>query len=309
MPPGPRPVPPTPRVPDTRPKFDTAPQWQGERNQYQNQQQNAGTTMLGSNPTDQYNGMTPQEMFDATLAAMSGATQYTGGGGGGGGGGGSRNPANPDPLGWNAIAMSEATKQGYADMLAALDAKNAALSGGYDSRTAALQNANQSSIDRFGAIQQQLQQERNAASQAAAGTFQSGQADLRNIMNQYQQMVAGRQAPAGATLQAFGADPGAAVSDPSGVQNMLVAQQANLARVGQADAALYAGRDNVYAGLNQDVSTQRQQGFDSLMAKLLAEKQATEAAAAAERAQLTMQQQQAMLQLAAQEQARKAQYV
>ena len=193
-------------------------------------------------------------------------------------------------------------------MLAAQDAKNKALMGSYDSRTAALTGANQSSIDRFATLQQQLQAQRGAAQQAAAGSYEAGQRNLQDIMAQYQNMIAGRQAPAAQTLQAFGAAPGAAVSDPSGVQNMLIAQQANMARVGQADNALYAGRDNVYAGLNQDVSTQRQQGFDALMAKLLAEKQATEAAGASERAQLAMQQQQAILQMQQQEQARRASY-
>jgi hypothetical protein len=200
-------------------------------------------------------------------------------------------------------------EKGYAEMLAALDAKNKALMGGFDTRTAGLNTANQTGIDQMARIQGELAARAGEARGQVAGSYQGGQDQLSQILNQYQQMVAGRQAPAAQTLQAFGADPGAAVSDPSAIQNMMVAQQANLARVGQADDALFANRGNVYNGLNQDVSTQRQQGFDMLMARLLAEKQATEQSGAAERAQLAMQQQQAMLQLQAEEQARRAQYV
>lgn len=264
---------------------------------------NAGADVLGAAGSDPWNDMTPDQYF----AALMGADGVSGSGGGGSGGGSTR-PGDPDPLGWNAIAQQQAMEKGYAEMLAAQDAKNAALAGGFDSRSAALTGANQASIDRFAQLQGQLQAQRGAAQQAAAGSYQAGQGQLQDILSQYSQMVAGRQAPAAQTLQAFGAAPGAAVSDPSGVQNMLTAQMANMARVGQADNALYAGRDNVYAGLNQDVSTQRQQGFDALMARLLAEKQATQAAGASERAQLAMQQQQQMLQLQAQEQARKASY-
>ena len=267
--------------------------------------QNAGGPAAAADP---WNNMTPDQYFAALMGAGGVNAGAGGGRGGGGGGGAAAKPGDPDPAGWNAIAQQQALEKGYAEMLAAQDAKNKALMGSYDSRTAALTGANQSSIDRFATLQQQLQAQRGAAQQAAAGSYEAGQRNLQDIMAQYQNMIAGRQAPAAQTLQAFGAAPGAAVSDPSGVQNMLIAQQANMARVGQADNALYAGRDNVYAGLNQDVSTQRQQGFDALMAKLLAEKQATEAAGASERAQLAMQQQQAILQMQQQEQARRASY-
>jgi hypothetical protein len=211
-------------------------------------------------------------------------------------------------LGWNAIAQQQATEKGYAEMLAALDAKAAALQSGYDTRTTGLNSANQAGAAQMARLQGELQAQAAGTRGQVAGSYQGGQDALQGILGQYQQMIQGRQAPAAQTLQAFGAAPGAAVSDPSAVQNMLVAQQANLARVGQADDALFANRGNVYSGLNQDVTTQRQQGFDMLMARLLAEQQATSAASAAERAQLAMQQQQQMLQLAAQEQARKASY-
>ena len=272
----------------------------------------AGTDMLGQAPVDQWGGYTPAEYFAALMGANgvnAGAGGSGGSGGSGGGSGGRAAPVNPDPLGWNAIAQSEATRKGYEEMLAALDAKNAALMGGYDARNAALVGQRDAGQAQLASLLADLNSRAGAASQAVAGTYGAGDAQLAALQNQYAQMVAGRQAGMGQTLQAFGGTASDAVSNPAGVQDMMMAQRANLARMGQADAALLANRQNVYNGLNSDVTSQRQLAFDSLMAKLLAEKQATQAQGAAERAQLAMQQQQAMLQLAAQEQARKAQYV
>ena len=323
MPPGRRPTPPRPRgatgfqPPKKNPTSASAygdryaaqaKAWddQSEKDAWANAQNAAGPAAAA----DPWNNMTPDQYFAALMGATGVNAGAGGGSGGRGGGGGSAatKPGDPDPLGWNAIAQQQALEKGYAEMLAAQDAKNKALSAGFDSRTAGLNTANQAGADQMARLQAQLAQQAASTQGQVAQSYQGGQAALQGILGQYQQMIQGRQAPAAQTLQAFGAAPGAAVSDPSGVQNMLVAQQANLARVGQADDALFANRGNVYNGLNQDVTTQRQQGFDMLMAKLLAEKQATEAAGASERAQLAMQQQQQMLQLQAQEQARRASY-
>lgn len=321
MPPGRRTPPPRPRgatgfqPPRRTPTSGPASSYMNPAYQTQANQQNfkdyanAGASTLGQAPTDQWNDATTAELF-AQLFGPNGINGpgSDGPGSNGPGGGGSAKPGDPDPMGWNAIAQQQALEKGYGEMLAAQDAKNAALQAGFDTRTAGLNTANQAGADQMARLQAQLQGQATATQGQVAQSYQGGQAALQGILGQYQQMIQGRQAPAAQTLQAFGAAPGAAVSDPSGVQNMLVAQQANLARVGQADDALFANRGNVYNGLNQDVTTQRQQGFDMLMAKLLAEQQATSAAGASERAQLAMQQQQQMLQLQAQEQARKASY-
>lgn len=324
MPPGRRPTPPRPRGatgfqgaqarPSTASPANSSymnPAYQTAENKANFAEYgNAGGSVLGPSASDPWENMTPDQYFAALMGA-TGVNAGAGGGSGGrggGGGGAATKPGDPDPLGWNAIAQQQALEKGYAEMLAAQDAKNKALSAGFDSRTAGLNTANQAGADQMARLQAQLAQQASATQGQVAQSYQGGQAALQGILGQYQQMIQGRQAPAAQTLQAFGAAPGAAASDPSGVQNMLVAQQANLARVGQADDALFANRGNVYNGLNQDVTTQRQQGFDMLMAKLLAEKQATEAAGASERAQLAMQQQQQMLQLQAQEQARRASY-
>lgn len=266
-----------------------------------------GSTVAGQ---DQWNNMTPDEYFAALMGA-TGVNAGAGGGGGGrgGGGGAAPRPTDPDPLGWNSIAQVQALNEGYAAMLAAMDAKNKAVMGGFDSRTAGLNSANDMGRQNLDRLLADITAQAGNTRGQVASSYAAGDQQLAGLQNQYAQMIAARQPAMSQTLSAFGADPAAAVSSPNGVQDMMMAQRANLARVGQADDALFANRSNVYTGLNQDVTTQRQMAFDNLMAKLLADRQAAEQQGAMERAQLAMQQQQQALQLAAQEQTRRAQYV
>lgn len=284
------------------PGYIDGPHWQGEWDDMGRTAASQGAAILGQAPVDPYGGASPLEAF----MALNGASG-NGYGAGGSGGGGKGDPKNPDPLGWNSIAQQQATSDGYAAMLAALDAKNTAVSGGFDTRSAALGAANTAGQQNLAGLLAGLQTQAQGAAQNVAGTYGAGDAQLQDLMSQYTQMSNARAQPAQATLTAFGADP-SAVAPQYGVQDMLTAQRANMARVGQADQALLGTRQNVYNGLNQDVTTQRQQGFDALTAKLLADRQVAEQDGASQRAQLAMQQQQALLQLQAQEQARRGQY-
>lgn len=273
---------------------------------------NAGTDSLGAASSDPWANMTPDEYF-AALMGMGGVNGAGGSGGsgggygGGGGGGGSGRAGDPDPMGWNAIANEQAINKGYAEMLAALDAKKASIGEGFDARTGALTGARDQGAATLQGILQGLGAATTGASQAVQGTYAQGDAQLAQLMNEYSQMASARQPGMNQTLQAFGAAP-AAVSNGNSVQDMITAQRANLARVGQADQALLANRGAVQAGLNSDVSTQRSQQFDALMGKLLADRQVADQQAAAERAQLAMQQSQAVLAAQQAEQARKAGY-
>lgn len=271
---------------------------------------NAGPQVLGPGANDPYGDINPMQAFMEMFGPQGvyGPGGAGGGSGRGGGGGAAAKPGDPDPLGWNAIAQQQALEKGYAEMLAAQDAKAAAIGAGFDARNASLTGARDQGAAQLQALLADLQNRSTGASQAVAGTYAQGDQALQGLESQYAQMVAGRQPAMAQTLTAFGAAPGAAVSDPSGVQNMLMAQRANLARVGQADQALLGNRQNVYNGLNSDVSTQRQMQFDGLMAKLLADRQVADQQSATDRANLAMQQQQAILQLQQQEQARRASY-
>jgi hypothetical protein len=270
---------------------------------------------LDTEPQDPYNGMTWMDAMDSMFGpgGVYGSNPNGSGGGrsggGGGGGGGSGRPGDPDPLGWNSIAQSQAVSSGYQAMLDALAKQQAAVMGGFDTRQSGMAAANQASIDRMNQLMGELNTNAAATRQNVAGSYAQADQSLEGLMNQYAGMVQSRQPQVSQTIQAFGGDPAQAFGDPRGVQDMLTAQRANLMRVGQADDALFANRSNVYNGLNADVSTQRQQMFDQLMAKLLADRQQADAQGAQAQAQMAMQQQQAMLQLAQQEQARRAQYV
>ena len=292
------------------PGYIDGPHWQGEWDDMGRTAASQGAAILGQAPVDPYGGASPLEAYMALLGGGvngAGGSGGYGGGRGGSGGGGSGAAGNPDPMGWSAIAQEQNMQNGYAAMLAALDAKNTAVSGGFDARSAALGAANTAGQQNLAGLLAGLQTQAQGAAQNVAGTYGAGDAQLQDLMSQYTQMSNARAQPAQATLTAFGADP-SAVAPQYGVQDMLTAQRANMARVGQADQALLGTRQNVYNGLNQDVTTQRQQGFDALTAKLLADRQVAEQDGASQRAQLAMQQQQALLQLQAQEQARRGQY-
>ena len=229
------------------------------------------------------------------------------GGSGGRGGGGSVAPVDPDPMGWNAIARQQGLEAGYGNMLKALDEKAAADAAGFASRGTGLNTARDAGAAQLQGILADSQARTGVAQQAVQGSYQQGDQNLQNIMGQYAQMQAARQPGMQNTLQAFGADPGA-VQPSYGVQDMVTAQRASMAGRGQADDALFAGRGAVYNGLNSDVATQQSQSYQGLNAKLLADKQAADAAAASQRAQLAMQLQQQILEVQANEQARKAGY-
>jgi hypothetical protein len=249
-----------------------------------------------------------QSAMDMILNGFNAMNTNSGGGNGRGGGGGSAHPANPDPLGWNSIAQTQNVNDGYAAMLAALDQKAAADASGFDARNGMLTGARDDAATRVANLINQTQTQANAARGSVAGSYAQGDQRLAGLQNEYQNMIAARQAPAQATMSAFGANPGGVVSSPNDLQDSMMAARMALGQHGQADDALYANRANVYNGLNQDVTTANNQAFTGLLAKLAAEKQASSAGNAAARAQLAMQQQQQVLQLQAQEQARKAGY-
>lgn len=269
---------------------------------------NAGASVLGPGSNDPMNDVSWTSLLDS-MFGPGGAAGSGGGGGGGGGSGAAARPGDPDPLGWNAIAQGQNVDSAYAKMLAALQAQQAATLGAYDTQKAGLEGANAASIERARGLFENLSNQRNQTRAAAAAAFEGGQRNMQALRDQYAAMAAGRQPGMQATVQAFGGDPGAVAPQGANVTDMLFAQQANLAGVAAADDAMYANRDNVYGGLNADVSTQRSQMFDQLMAKLLADRQIAESQGASAQAKLAFEQQQQLLALQQAEQARRAQYV
>lgn len=310
MPPGRRPANQNPSPsPRREPQpFATNPMFEGERREQQWGAQNAGSQMMGSPSQDTYNEQSWTELLDG-MFGMFGPGSGGSGSRGGGGGGGAVRPSDPDPMSWNAIAQVQNMERGYGAMLEALRAQQNAQLGALDTRRIGMETANAASQQRLNQILNDLNANAAATRTNVQGSFAQGDQALANLMNQYTGMVAQRQPGVANTIQAFGGNPAEAFGDQSSIQDMITAQRANLARVGQADDAFYANRGNVYGGLSSDVSTRNQQVFDQLMAQLLAERQQTESQNAAAQAQLAMQQQQAILQAQAAEQARRAGYV
>jgi hypothetical protein len=236
-----------------------------------------------------------------------------GGGGGGGGRGGSGGGAggygaNPDPLGWNAIAQSQALQTGYDSMLEALKAAAAAQSGSFDRSTAAINAGAEQARARQAQIVADLVNMSGQAAGRVGGVYGSANQDLTGLMDAYQRASQGRVGAAGDTLRAFGADPGLAAPGGSGTADFLAAQGAALARSRAADQGLLAGRQDVYGALGQDFAQRSEAWSQQQLAQVLAARQQAEAAAAREQAQLALDLELKKLELQQQEQARRAQY-
>jgi hypothetical protein len=181
----------------------------------------------------------------------------------------------------------------YQQMLDALDAGSAAVGGGFDARQNALDAMVASENARNAGLQSDLVNQAASTRGQVAQSYSQGNQALQDLSAQYSQMVAGRQPAAERTLQAFGAS--GAVSSPQMGQDALLAQQVALARQGQSQDALFAQRPEMYANLGAEQQRVRQQQADAVRAQLLAQRQAADAQAARERAQLALQMQQALL--------------
>lgn len=237
---------------------------------------------------DTMGGMTIDDML-AYILGDGGNVDGSGGSGSSRGGGG----YNPDPLNWAGINNYQNVQNAYQQMLDAQAQGAAAVSSGFDARQKALDDMVRAETERNAGIQAGLLSAAGAARQQIGESYSQGARSLQDLATQYGQMIAGRQPAAEQTLQAFGA--GGAVSSPQQVQDMLVAQQAALARQGQSYDALLAGRPEMYSALNAEQEQVRARQADLVRAQLLAARQQADAQAARERAQLALQMQQALL--------------
>lgn len=262
--------------------------------------------------TDTEPGLSMEDM----MAMLYGYDQPGGSPGPGSSGSGSRGRsgagggygANPDPLGWNAIAQVQALQTGYGNMLDALKAAAAAQSGTFDRSTAAINAGAEQARARQAQIVADLVNMSGQAAGRVGGVYGSANQDLVGLMDAYQRASQDRVGAAGNTLQAFGADPGLAAPGGSSTADFLAAQGAALARSRAADQGLLAGRQDVYGALGQDFAQRSEAWSQQQLAQVLAARQQAEAAAAREQAQLALELELKKLELQQQEQARRAQY-
>lgn len=265
---------------------------------------NAASAALGPDYVDPFGGA---NALDALTYGQGGGGSgggsggRRGGGGGGGGGGGSAgaDAAALDAYGAEGLAAMRAA---YEQQLAALLAQEQAAGAGYDQRTSALGSMRDQGDARLAAIQGELTRGANDTRGYIAGAYDQGDARLAALQAEYMQMNDAQDQGANRTLQAFGANP----VGPSGanVGNLVGAARTQNNQLRTINDASLANRSNVYNALGSDVRTQSGQSFDVLMAKLLADRQASGATLAEKRAQAAQAQAQAeaqfQLQLAAQ---------
>jgi hypothetical protein len=252
----------------------------------------------------------PESNFPGTSTPrnISGGGGGGGGGRGGSGGGAGGYGANPDPLGWNAIAQVQALQTGYDSMLEALKAAAAAQSGSFDRSNAAINAGAEQARARQAQIVTDLTNMSAQAAGRVGGVYGSANQDLTGLMDAYQRASQGRVGAAGDTLRAFGANPDMAAPGGSSTADFLAAQGAALARSRAADQGLLAGRQDVYGALGQDFAQRSEAWSQQQLAQVLAARQQAEAAAAREQAQLALDLELKKLELQQQEQARRAQY-
>lgn len=255
----------------------------------------AANAALGPGVQDQFGGAS---LWDLMAGLNGGAAPSSGSGGGrsggGGGGGGGMDAAALDEMlatgnqSYDALLAQQlaAYAAANASQIGALDAANATANEGFTQRGTQLSNTAAGAKDRLAGILGGLQSSAAQTRGTVRGSYDQTDNNLEGLMSQYAQMAAGRDAGANQTLSAFGAAP----VGPSGnnVQDLLMAGRgANTMRAGAADA-MYAGRGNVYSGLNADAATQSGSTFDMLMAQLQAAQQQSSAGYNTQKAQLAM---------------------
>lgn len=220
---------------------------------------------------DPYNGLSP---LDAMLMGMN---QNGGGSGSGGGGSGGS--------GGSSAADLAAQKAAYQQMLAAYDYQNAANDESFDARSKSLTDLQGQGDARLAALVSQLAASRDSARTGVQSSYANTDAQLQVLQAQQAQNVAGREAGANRTLQAFGADPTVSGGGNAALDQLMAARMQNTQLGGAADAS-FANRSNVYNGLTGDASMQYQNMYTQLQAQLQAQRQQAAIAAAQQRAAL-----------------------
>lgn len=187
--------------------------------------------------------------------------------------------------GGTSAADLERMRQGYQQMLAALDKQSTTTNGIFDQRNTQLGSLRSAGDARLQEILGTLRSNAASTRQNVAGAYGAADQALQGQASQFQAMDAARQAGAGRTLEAFGADPNMTQRGMSPL-DVIAAQRATLGSQAGTSDAMYANRDNVYGGLSSDVSTRNSQSFDALMARLASERAAWQAQQDAERAKV-----------------------
>jgi hypothetical protein len=185
-------------------------------------------------------------------------------------------------------ANSAAMRKYYGDVFGALDQQTNTTNAAFDQRKQAIADLLAQSGTRLTGILGDLGTQTQAAGAATSQAYTDAQARQAALQQEFAASEAARAAGQAQTLGAFGVAP-TGIERQYAPAQMVEAQRAALAQQQAADAALYANRGAVQAGLSSDVSTRNSQQAAILQAQLDYQRQIAAQQAAQQRAQLAMQ--------------------
>lgn len=211
------------------------------------------------------------------------------GGGTGASGGGGR-VANPDPMGWNAIAREQALKDAYAGMGGALDQQTQAQLDAITGREGRITQAGADARKRLDESIANLNMLAGQTGQQVGQAYGQAGANIDQLLSQYagQQQALGQGAAR--TLGAFGVGPEElGVLGPSVAETMGV-YRGGLQGLGGVAQADFAARPLTYGALNADTVAALTANEQRALSEAADERARIQADAARQRAELAYRQ-------------------
>ena len=225
---------------------------------------------------DQFDGLSPFDLINSFGDMSDIAPPPSGGRRGGGGGGGGGGPTAEE------LALKEQQKAAFAQALASITDGAA----GFDATEAKLREALGGAQTRNAGIFNDLNANAAGVRQRVGQSFDTADQAIAALASQFAQRGQAVDQGASSLAEAFG---GRAQATGGGVADLAnAARVLNTQKRGFADQA-QAQMGNVYGALQGDLNVGVGQGFDALIAKLTAERQARAQQAERERAQLMLQ--------------------
>jgi len=223
------------------------------------------------------------------VSSGPGAPGVTSGGGATAAGGGAA------AFGGGMGSMLDAIRGGFTGQRSAVDEQLAAALGAQTGRRTAAGAARDEATAQLGRIVDDLVSGAGAAGQRVGDVYSGGVSQIGQLMRDYEAMASQRAAAGGRTLSAFGAD--ASMAQPGGMNaaDYLAAEAGALTGAGTVEGAYWGARPQAYQGLASDIGTQRALAYEQLMGQIANQEQQLTAEAAGRRAQLTTEEQQAIL--------------
>ena len=232
---------------------------------------------------DQFDGLSPFDLINS-FGDMSDIAPPSSGGRRGGGGGGGGGPTAEE------LALKEQQKAAFAQALASITDGAA----GFDATEAKLREALGGAQTRNAGIFNDLNANAAGVRQRVGQSFDTADQAIAALASQFAQRGQAVDQGASSLAEAFG---GRAQATGGGVADLAnAARVLNTQKRGFADQA-QAQMGNVYGALQGDLNVGVGQGFDALIAKLTAERQARAQQAERERANIMLQAAQAGVQL------------